>query len=80
MNASGGTLRRLLPDGWGAGDAVFSPDGHTLALTRHKKQRLATRPVPGREITPFGLQVWLVDLATGSRRLVLGREPSEQPI
>ena len=31
-------------------------------------------------INPWGLQVWMLDLATGSRRLVLQRQVSEQPV
>jgi len=78
LNARSGKLRRLIPDGWGAGDPVFSPDGRTLAVTRHARPRRALKPIPGRLITPWGLQVWLVDIASGARRLVLPREASEQ--
>ncbi len=80
LNASNGERRRLLPDGWGAGSPVFSPDGRTLAVTRHAKPRRALRPIPGRLINPWGLQLWMLDLATGSRRLVLQRRVSEQPV
>jgi Tol biopolymer transport system component len=58
-------LRQLLPDGWGASTAAFSPGGRFLAVARTAGHPAALE------------QIWLVDLAAGSRR-ELFREPRRE--
>lgn len=64
LERAGGKVRRLLPDGWGAQTAVFSPNGRRLAVSRTARRAHVE-------------EIWLVDLATGSRR-ELFREPRRQ--
>jgi Tol biopolymer transport system component len=56
--------RRLLPDGWGAWGATFSPNGRRLAISRTADRGRIE-------------EIWLLDLATGSRR-ELFREPRRE--
>jgi Tol biopolymer transport system component len=64
LGRAGGPLRRVLPRGWGAWTAVFSPDARRLAVPR----------TAGRGRIE---QIWVLDLATGSRR-ELFREPRRE--
>jgi hypothetical protein len=64
VGRAGRPLRRLLPDGWGAWTAAFSPDGRHLAVSR-----MAARDRIN--------EIWLLDLETGSRR-ELFREPRRE--
>lgn len=50
-----GRLRRLLPDGWGASTAVFSPGGGRLAVSRTADRGHVEA-------------IWVFDLGTGARR------------
>ena len=75
-----GKTRELLPDGWSAGNPVFSPDGRTLAVTRLSHERPIPKPIPGRQQTPSGVEIWLVDVASGRTRMILPREVSMQPL
>lgn len=59
-----GALHRLLPDGWGAGDAVFSRDGRRLAVSRMADRNRVD-------------EVWLLDLSTGARHELFG-EPRRE--
>jgi WD40-like Beta Propeller Repeat len=64
LGRAGGPLRRVLPRGWGAWTTVFSPDGRRLAVSR----------TAGRARIE---EIWVLDLATGSRR-ELFREPRRE--
>jgi hypothetical protein len=59
---AGGQLRTLLPAGWGAGGVVFSPDGQRVAVSRTAGHHE---------------EIWLVDLATGSRQELFREPPRE---
>jgi dipeptidyl aminopeptidase/acylaminoacyl peptidase len=59
--SAGGPLRLLLPQGWGASTAVFSPDGARLAVSRTAARGRVE-------------EIWLVDVRSRSRR-ELFREP-----
>jgi Tol biopolymer transport system component len=64
LGPAAGPLRRLLPDGWGASTAAFSPDDRHLAVSRTDDRGRVE-------------EVWLIDLPGGSRR-ALFREPSRE--
>lgn len=60
----GRATRRLLPDGWGAQTVAFAPDGRTLAVSRSGFSA-ATLHEPSK----WHQQIWLIDVASGTRRL-----------
>lgn len=64
MGRAGSSLHRLLPDGWGASTLVFASDGRRLAVSRTAERGHIEA-------------IWLVDLSSGSRR-VLFREPGQE--
>ncbi|HVU78678.1 MAG TPA: hypothetical protein VHC67_13945 [Gaiellaceae bacterium] len=64
----GGPTRVLLPDGFGVHTWALSPDGKTLAVSR-STYRSYTQP------PPYHQEIWLVDLATGARRMVFAEPP-----
>jgi hypothetical protein len=64
-----GRARRLLPDGWGVLTYVFSRDGRTLAVSR---SRYTSPNVPRSQ---WHQEIWLLDVATGKRRLLYKLEP-----
>jgi hypothetical protein len=65
----GGRTQRLLPDGWGVLTFVFSRDGRTLAVSRSKYSSPA---VPSAK---WHQEIWLINVATGRRRLVFKLRP-----
>jgi Tol biopolymer transport system component len=64
LERPGGRSGRLLPDGWGAQTVAFSPDRRTLAVSRSRFGP-ETIPHPSR----WHQEIWLVDLATGAKRM-----------
>lgn len=80
VTSSGGVMlggpgahgRRLLePSGWGATSVAWEPDGRALAVSRS---------LYGRSAAPYHQAVWLLDLRSGSRRLLLAlHKPTVAP-
>jgi hypothetical protein len=64
-----GTMRRLLPDGWGVLTFVFSPDGRTLAVSRSHYKGPHVRPENWHQ------EIWLVNIASGRKRPAFKLEP-----
>jgi len=63
IEAATGSLRTLLPDGWGATTLAFAPDGRTLAVSRSLFGRANVEP-------PYHQEIWIVDSASGRRRMI----------
>ena len=71
VGGPGVATRRLLADGWGATSIAWSPDGRTLAISRS---------LYGKAPPPYHQEIWLLDLSSSTRTLLLGlRKPEVAP-
>jgi Tol biopolymer transport system component len=68
VRTPGGPTRVLLPSGWGVHTTALSADGRTLAVSR-STYRIYTQP------PPYHQEIWLVDVGTGSRRMIFAEPP-----
>jgi hypothetical protein len=69
LTTPGAGTRRLLPDGWGVLTFAFSPSGKALAVSRSHYAGPST-PRSKRD-----QQIWLIDLASGSRKMIFKLPP-----
>ena len=68
LRAPDGAKRALTPSGWQSWFGAISPDGRTVVV-EHFRSLSSQHP-------PEGGQLWVVDLATGERRLIYSEPPS----
>jgi Tol biopolymer transport system component len=68
LRAPDGTTRALTPAGWQSWFGAVSPDGRTVVVEHFALLR-------GRK-PPAGGQLWVIDIATGARRLIYSEPPS----